>query len=165
MREFSIIQHGAGKNFLGALQTVIKGKETVKNIEKQIDTNNLFDGIYLPFHFNPNWYDRTDWNKELLECQSIWRKYLGNRYEKHRARKEIIDRLNVSYKGTFILDASLPGIPHYGVVCILDNVDQRIELNNLANYKKKDEFNRSVHEAEQTLIHSWENIIGKIGKY
>ena len=48
MREFNIIQHGAGKNFLGAIQQVIRSKETVVNIEKQIKINNLFDGIYAP---------------------------------------------------------------------------------------------------------------------
>ena len=171
MREFNIISHGAGKNFLGAIQQVIRGKETVINIEKQIKINNLFDGIYLPFHFNNNWYDRTDWNKELLECQSIWRRCLGKRWQKQKAKKEIIDRLNICYKGTFHINHSLPSISHYGIVCILNSAEQRIELDHLAITKKKHsayknkivwdkttskDYNESERIKECSLIHSWE---------
>ena len=173
MREFNVIPHGAGKNFLGAIQDVVKGIETIKNVEKQIEINNLFDGIYLPFNFNNNFYDRTNWNKELLECQSIWRRCLANRWQKQKAKKEIIDRLNICYKGTFCLDKSLPSISHYGIVCILDSAEQRIELDQLAITKKKHSayknkvtwekntskgkyYDKSERIEECTLVHSWE---------
>tara|TARA_B110001454_G_C12587518_1_gene378761 strand:- start:58 stop:777 length:720 start_codon:yes stop_codon:yes gene_type:complete len=172
MREFNIIQHGAGKNFLGAIQQVIRGKETVINIEKQIKINNLFDGIYTPFNFNPNWYDRTTWNKELLECHTIWRQALAKKYSKPKAKKDIIDRLNTCYKGTFHLNFTVPGIPHYGILCILDSPEQRAELDQLAFAKKKSNkyFDKSNWDKttipdknfkkdrikETNLIHSWE---------
>ena len=86
MREFNVIPHGAGKNFLGAIQDVIKGVETVKNIEKQIKINNLFDGIYAPFHFNNNYYDKTQWDNTV--SQKIWRQCLKKTYQKGKAKKE-----------------------------------------------------------------------------
>jgi hypothetical protein len=174
MREFNIIQHGAGKNFLGAIQQVIRSKETVVNIEKQIKINNLFDGIYAPFHFNPNWYDRTDWNKALIESHIIWRQVLENKYSKLKGRKDIIDRLNTCYTGTFHLNYSLPGIPHYGIVCIIDSPEQRADLDTLAFLKKqKSAFENGLdwHKSsgavdtkewrdervlETNLIHGWE---------
>jgi len=169
MREFNIIPHGAGKNFLGAIQDVIKGVETVKNVEKQIKINNLFDGIYLPFHFNNNWYDRTDWNKELLECQRIWRQYLEKTWEQQSAKKEIIDRLNICYKGTFHINHSLPSISRYGIICVIDSSEQRAELDRLAIIKKRDSayknkiiwektfpINEKERIKETDLIHSWE---------
>lgn len=157
MREFNIIPHGAGKNFLGAIQDVIKGVETVQQIEKAIKGTNLFDGVYTPFNFNPDWYDRTDWNKELLECHNIWEKCLNKTYQKQQAKKDIIDRLNTCYKGTFHLNYSLPSISQYGIICILNSLEQRVELDRLAQIKK---FNNPFDEncsKECRLIHSWEH--------
>mgnify|MGYP001600081097 FL=1 len=157
MREFNIIPHGAGKNFLGAIQDVIKGVETVQHIEKAIKGNNLFDGVYTPFNFNPDWYDRTNWNKELLECHNIWEKCLNKTYQKQQAKKDIIDRLNTCYKGTFHLNYSLPSISQYGIICILNSLEQRVELDRLAQIKK---FNNPFDEncaKECRLIHSWEH--------
>ena len=157
MREFNIIPHGAGKNFLGAIQDVIKGVETVQHIEKAIKGNTLFDGVYTPFNFNPDWYDRTNWNKELLECHNIWEKCLNKTYQKQQAKKDIIDRLNTCYKGTFHLNYSLPSISQYGIICILNSLEQRVELDRLAQIKK---FNNPFDEncaKECRLIHSWEH--------
>lgn len=171
MREFNIIQHGAGKNFIGALQDVIKGVNnvmtfpngnqirkhiTINEVEERINLDNLFDNIYYPFNFNNNWHDRTNWNKELLECQQIWRKYLEKTYQKQRAKKDIIDRLNVCYKGTFHLDKSLPSIPHYSIVCILDSVEQRSELDLLGCIKKRCDYDKEERGKESALMHSWE---------
>ena len=154
MREFNVIPHGAGKNFLGAIQDVIKGVETVKNIEKQIKINNLFDGIYAPFHFNNNYYDKTQWDNTV--SQKIWRQCLKKTYQKGKAKKEIIDHLNTCYKGTHHLGYTLPSIPHYGIICILDSVEQRIDLDLLANIKKKTKHSRKEWIKEGNLIHSWE---------
>jgi len=157
LREFNVIPHGAGKNFLGALQDVIKGVETVKNIEKQIKINNLFDEIYDPFHFNNNYkdYDKTQWDNTV--SQKYWSE--GLKRKKSTAKKEIIEHLKSCYKGTHHLGYSLPSIPHYGIICILDSVEQRIDLDLLANIKKKNKCSKEKIKdvvKEGNLIHSWE---------
>ena len=155
MREFNVIPHGAGKNFLGAIQQVIRSKEKVYQIERLIKDSNLFDGIYAPFHFNPNFYDRTEWNQD--DIQMIWEKCLFKRYEKHKAKREIINKLNTFYKGTQHLGFSLPSISQYGVMCILNSAEQRAELDKLAHIKKKDTWNNWVQDRYEwsQKIHTW----------
>jgi len=156
MREFNVIPHGAGKNFLGAIQTVIKGKEKVHHIENLIKDNNLFDAIYAPFHFNPNFYDRTTWNQD--EAQMIWERCLNKRYETNKAKREVINLCNDFFKGTQHLDFSLPGISQYGIICLMNSVEQRAELDRLAHIKHKIKWEDDPHRyVRSQTIHTWEH--------
>ena len=161
MREFNIVQHGAGKNFLGALQAIIKGYKTVKDIDSVIENNNLFDNDFEPMHFNPKWSDRTNWNANLIECHKIWEEALNKQWEMSKAKKELIDRFNECYKGTFHLNFSFPNVNQYGFICILDSLSQRVELDKLAQLKKGNKDNG--HNEYAGLIHSWE--AKNIGSY
>ena len=44
MKEFCVVPHGAGKNFLGALQSYIVGDLNRELIVARIQETNLFDG-------------------------------------------------------------------------------------------------------------------------
>ena len=55
MKEFCVVPHGAGKNFLGALQHYIEGTLTRDRITNRISETNLFDGDYKPVNFVKDW--------------------------------------------------------------------------------------------------------------
>ena len=76
MREFCVLPHGAGKNFLGALQSYIVGELDRSLIESRIQESNLFDSWSRPVHFVEQFLPRTKWNKQLLQCQEITEKLL-----------------------------------------------------------------------------------------
>ena len=78
MKEFCVVPHGAGKNFLGALQSYIVGVESRDRILARISETNLFDSVYPPINFVKSWLPRTNWNKELIECQAITEKLIYN---------------------------------------------------------------------------------------
>ena len=136
MREFSLYPHGAGRNFLGALQTVVRGSETVEQIKNKINSDNLFDGTYQPVHFNNSFNNRTNWNSQLIECQQVWIEFLSKRRTEKSARKIIIDNLNECYEGTFHIKTGLPTVHRYSIVGIVDSQNQHRWLDQLATIKK-----------------------------
>ena len=137
MREFCVVPHGAGKNFLGALQHYIEGTLTRDRITNRISESNLFDGDYKPVNFVKDWFPRTTWNKELLECQAITEKLIYNTIQPKRAEQEIRNNVNKCHQGSFCFGFTIPHIKWYSIVCFLDNPQQRIWLDDLAMLKKE----------------------------
>jgi hypothetical protein len=137
MREFSLYPHGAGRNFLGALQQTIRGSVSTDTIRKQISNNNLFDSQFPPVNFNPDFERRTNWNQQLLESQRVWIEHLDNRRTLASAKKIIIDNLNECYEGSFHLKLALPTISRYSIVCVVDSQAQHRWLDQLATHKKE----------------------------
>ena len=149
MREFTLYPHGGGRNFLGALQVVIRGMESPKQIQAVIEGRNLFDDTYPPVNFNPEFFIRTPWNKELIRCQEVWIEYLSKRRTQASAKKQIIDLLNECYQGSFHLKTALPTISRYSIVCIVESQILHQWLDQLATIKKDLEkyTKTNVHES------------------
>ena len=142
MREFCLYPHGAGRNFLGALQHVIQGQESVNQIENLISNSNLFDTRYKPVNFNPEFDNRTSWNKQLLYSQQVWIEYLDNRRTLQSAKTVIIDNLNECYEGTFHLKLALPTLSRYSIICVVDSQAQHRWLDQLATIKKDSDYSK-----------------------
>jgi len=154
MREFSLYPHGAGRNFLGALQQAIQGVASTNDIRNKISNSNLFDSQYPPVNFNPEFHRRTDWNKQLLESQKVWIEYLDNRRTIQSAKKIVIDNLNECYEGSFHLKLALPTISRYSIVCVVDSKSQHRWLDQLATIKKEgNESYNSGNLLESDLVH------------
>ncbi len=137
MKEFCVVPHGAGKNFLGALQSYIVGVESRDRILARISETNLFDSVYPPINFVKSWLPRTNWNKELIECQAITEKLIYNTIQPKRAEQEIRNNVNKCHEGSFCFGFTVPHIKWYSVICFLDNPEQRIWLDDLAMLKKE----------------------------
>ena len=137
MREFCVLPHGAGKNFLGAIQSYIVGELDRSLIESRIQESNLFDSWSRPVHFVEKFLPRTNWNKQLLQCQDVTEKLLYKRIETKTAEQQIRGLLNSCHEGSFCFGYSIPHIKWYSFMMFCDNPIQRIWLDDLAMLKKE----------------------------
>ena len=137
MKEFCVVPHGAGKNFLGALQSYIVGSTPRHRITERITETNLFDGDFQPVNFVKDFLPRTNWNKQLLTVQDITEKLIYKRIEPKRAEQEIRSLINECHQGSFCFGYTVPHIKWYAFTMFLDNPIQRIWLDDLAMYKKE----------------------------
>ena len=137
MKEFCAVPHGAGKNFLGALQSYITGELDRSLIVSRIQENNLFDSWCQPVHFVESFHPRTNWNKQLIECQSIAEKLLYKRIEPKTAEQQIRTLVNSCHEGSFCFGYTIPHVNRYSLVMLTDNPIQRVWLDDLAMLKKE----------------------------
>ena len=138
MREFLAVPHGAGKNFLGALQSYIEGNTRREQILARIGETNLFDGDWEPVNFVRSFHPRTQWNKDLIHCQAVTEQLLYKRIASKTAEQEIRTAVNRCHEGSFCFGYTIPHVSMYSAVCVLDSARQRIWLDDLAMLKKED---------------------------
>ena len=154
MREFTLYPKGGGRNFLGALQSVIRGMESPKQIQAVIEGRNLFEKTYPAVNFNPEYFIRTDWNRELIRCHEVWIEHLSKRRTQASAKKQIIDLLNECYKGSFHLKTAFPTISRYSIVCVVENQVLHQWLDHLAMIKKNEGRYTKAHAHVSNLCFS-----------
>ena len=137
MKEFCVVPHGAGKNFLGALQSYIVGDLNRELIVARIQETNLFDGWSTPVHFIEQFHPRTTWNKQLLECQDVAEKLLYKRIEPKTAEQRIRNNINSCHEGSFCFGYTIPHVNRYSFVMLTDGPHQQVWLDDLAMLKKE----------------------------
>ena len=158
MKEFNVVPHGAGKNFLGALQVYITGDIKRQELIDRIAGDNLFDNDYKPVHFLDRYYPEPKRNRLILQCHVITENMIYNRITRERANQDIsmVALNNERYQGSFCLGYTVPPIKSYNTICLLDNPIQRIWLDDLAMYKKENAEPDPVRQELARKLFDWE---------
>jgi hypothetical protein len=157
MKEFNIIQMGAGKHFLRALQGLIAGEQK----EIKINNNkNLYDIDYYGVNDINNTlrqfkYMNIGSDNQIHNAQWLCEEELRNKRKDFNKTKELISEC---LAGVFNLNMSLPSINNYGIVCVLDSPQQYLWCDNLSKIKKDIPLATNLKNdlARNTLIYDWE---------